>query len=136
MVCCHIKTSQVYQRMLHSSQGFFLLVWTPRVRTDGIENQEAIKPRSPKRSRNAGKVAFFFKRLEWPVLEGLKMGAFIEVRPRSGHKGAVLINVDEIRLVETLESSHLWESTQQYISGHKPRRLPSMFTKAMRLSRD
>jgi hypothetical protein len=42
---------------------------------------------------------------------GFEMGAFIEVRPRSGHKGAVLINVDEIRLVETLESSHLGKYT-------------------------
>jgi hypothetical protein len=70
--------------------------------------------------RMAGKVAFFFKRLEWPMLEGLKMGAFIEVRPRSGHKGAVLINVDEIRLVETLESSHLGKYTAIHFRREAP----------------
>ncbi len=53
-------------------------------------------------------------------LEGLKMGAFIEVRPRSGHKGAVLINVDEIRLVETLESSHLGKYTAIHFRRETP----------------
>jgi hypothetical protein len=53
------------------------------------------------------------------VLEGLKMGAFIEVRPRS-HKGAVLLNVDEIRLVETLESSHLGEYTAIHFRRDTP----------------
>ena len=54
------------------------------------------------------------------MLEGLKMGAFIEVRPRSGHKGAVLINVDEIRLVETLESSHLGKYTAIHFRREAP----------------
>jgi len=48
------------------------------------------------------------------------MGAFIEVRPRSGHKGAVLINVDEIRLVETLESSHLGKYTAIHFRREAP----------------
>src|SRR6266852_2083456 len=48
------------------------------------------------------------------------MGAFIEVRPRSGHKGAVLINVDEIRLVETLESSHLGKYTAIHFRRDAP----------------
>ena len=54
------------------------------------------------------------------MLEGLKMGAFIELRPRSGHKGAVLLNVDEIRLVETLESSHLGKYTAIHFRRDTP----------------